>query len=151
MEFCFRQDKFEGLGKVVHASHHIHVSLDPLDVGCKHLRLSGRRKNCKAGWLDKLLGMYSYFSNVLSCLEGHHHIDNKLVWTTENKSKYIKWYTRITLFDFNHSKFQNNYVPILPGTAQQLTHSWELCIQTTMVGWEILTHGTLHTNPPEIH
>ena len=49
MEFCFRQDKFEGLGKVVHELHHIHVSLDPLDVGCKHLRLSGRRKNYKAG------------------------------------------------------------------------------------------------------
>ena len=49
MEFCFHQDKFEGLGKVVHASHHIHVSLDPLDVGCKHLRLSGTRKNCKVG------------------------------------------------------------------------------------------------------
>ena len=49
MEFCFRQDKIEGLGKVVHELHHIHVSLDPLDVECKHLRLSGRRKNCKAG------------------------------------------------------------------------------------------------------
>ena len=49
MEFCFRQDKFESLGKVVHELHHIHVSLDPLDVGCKHLRLSGRRKNYKAG------------------------------------------------------------------------------------------------------
>ena len=137
---------------MVHASHHIHVSLDPLDVGCKHLRLSGTRKNCKVGWLDKLLGMYSYFSNVLSCLEGHHHIDNKLVWTTENKSKYIKWYTSIILMTYiNHSKFQNDYVPILPDTAQQLTHSWELCIQTTMVGWEILTHSILHTNPPEIH
>ena len=38
MEFCFRQDTFEGLGKVVHELHHIHVLLDPLDVGCKHLR-----------------------------------------------------------------------------------------------------------------